>query len=190
MRTSWQTPPPAPVLVLGLGNVLLGDDGVGPALVERVRELFSGMEEVDCMDGGTQGLALLGHLAGREALIILDALAAGKAPGEVSVLAKSELLGVGALRSTTAHESNAGELLEAAHLLGDAGCLCCIRQSARPAVHYVHHLRPLKRSASTSTPPPSNNNVPMLPVTPRVPAVVNKEVACPELAGVWISTCP
>jgi len=119
MQNLWPALDPAPVLVLGLGNVLLGDDGVGPVLLDRVRESFSGVEEVECLDGGTQGLALLGRLAGRKTLVLLDAFSAGKAPGEVSVLAKSELLGVGTLRSTTAHEGNAGELLAAANLLGE-----------------------------------------------------------------------
>ena len=118
MKTSWPAPTLAPVLVLGLGNVLLADDGVGPALLERVRELYCGVAEVECLDGGTQGLALLGRLSGRKTLVLLDAFSAGKAPGEISVLAKPELLGVGALRSTTAHESNAGELPEQVFLVG------------------------------------------------------------------------
>ena len=108
-----------PVLVLGLGNVLLGDDGAGPTLLEQIRETYSGVAEVECIDGGTQGLALLGYLANREALVILDAFSTGKAPGEVSVLNKSEILAFRASRATTAHEGNAGELLAVAELLGD-----------------------------------------------------------------------
>ncbi len=109
----------APVLILGLGNLLLGDDGVGPTLLQQVQRLYLDVEDVDCIDGGTQGLALLGLLEGRRALIVLDAFASGKAPGAVSLLQGEECLNQGMSRSTAAHESNVGELLAAAHLLGE-----------------------------------------------------------------------
>jgi hydrogenase maturation protease len=117
MLTPEQSVPP--VLVLGLGNVLLGDDGLGPVLLREVGELYAGFPTVECIDGGTQGLALLGYLSGREALIILDALADGKTPGAVTILEGSEVLKFRVTRSTTAHEGNAGELLAAAQLLGE-----------------------------------------------------------------------
>ena len=111
---------PAPVLVLGLGNTLLTDDGVGPALVQH----FAGSEDqwngqVEFVDGGTQGLALLGQFAGRRALIILDALVTGAAPGTIHRLTLPELRTVTPVRGASAHEGNAGELLNAAELLGE-----------------------------------------------------------------------
>lgn len=108
-----------PVLVLGVGNILLGDDGVGPALLREVQALYEGVPEVECIDGGTQGMVLLSYLAGRQALIILDAFASGNDPGCVSVLEGPEVLSCGFARSTTAHEGNAGELLAAAQLLDE-----------------------------------------------------------------------
>ena len=110
---------PSPVLVLGLGNLLLGDDGAGLALLEALRrQLGDQGNQVEFLDGGTQGLNLLGCLEGRRTLIILDALALRKKPGSVSVLRADELRELGARRSSTAHEGNAGELLAAAALLG------------------------------------------------------------------------
>jgi len=109
----------SPILVLGLGNVLLGDDGVGPALLREVCGLYAGVSAVECVDGGTQGLALLGYLGGREAVIILDAYAGGRTAGTVSILEGPELLDCAITRSTTAHEGNAGELLAAAQLLDE-----------------------------------------------------------------------
>lgn len=111
---------PAPILVLGLGNMLLSDDGVGPALL---RELASTENrwagEVELLDGGTQGLALLGHLSSRRALIILDAVRKGERPGTVYVLTLPELREVVPGRAGSGHESNAGELLAAAELLDE-----------------------------------------------------------------------
>ncbi len=111
--------PIAPVLVLGLGNILLGDDGVGPRLVRELQALYSAVTAVECIDGGTQGMALLGYFAGRQSLIIVDAFAGGRSPGEISVLDRPTLLECQASRATTAHEGNAGELLAAAQLLDE-----------------------------------------------------------------------
>ena len=109
-----------PILVLGLGNMLLRDDGIGPLLVEQLSHRFAGKaSQVEFLDGGTQGLALMGHIADRRALVILDALATGQKPGTVSVLAGLEALAFPAHRATTAHESNASELLATAAMLGD-----------------------------------------------------------------------
>jgi hydrogenase maturation protease len=109
-----------PILVLGLGNMLLSDDGVGPVLLERLADSenrWSG--QVEFLDGGTQGLALLGHLSGRRALIIVDALKTGAAPGTVHRLTLPELREVSPGRANSGHESNAGELLAAAQLLDE-----------------------------------------------------------------------
>ena len=112
--------PPPPVLILGLGNLLLSDDGVGPAILAELRRTYGNDDGcVEFLDGGTQGLNLLGCLGGRQALIILDALQLGKGPGTVSVLRSHEAQELPARRSTTAHEGNAGELLAAAALLGE-----------------------------------------------------------------------
>jgi len=111
---------PTPILVLGLGNMLLSDDGVGPALLEQLANSEGRWRgQVEFLDGGTQGLALLGHLSGRRALIIVDALKTGAPPGTVHRLTLPELREVSPGRASSGHESNAGELLAAAQLLDE-----------------------------------------------------------------------
>ncbi len=107
----------APVLVLGLGNLLMRDDGVGLTMLERLRERWSPDPRIEFVDGGTQGLALLGRITSREALLVLDAIELGAAPGTVHRI--DEPFGVAPPRATSAHEANAGELLRAALLLGE-----------------------------------------------------------------------
>ena len=72
------------ILVAGVGNVLRGDDGFGPAVVERLERLPAGVEVVET---GIGGIALLQELmAGCDGLVLVDALDHGEAPGTVFVL--------------------------------------------------------------------------------------------------------
>jgi len=76
-------PATAPALVLGIGNLLLGDEGVGIRVVENLTARYALPSEVEALDGGTMGMALLPYLAGRRLLILLDAVRTGAAPGTV-----------------------------------------------------------------------------------------------------------
>jgi hydrogenase maturation protease len=109
----------APILVLGLGNLLLGDDGLGlELLAEMSKNAVLWGNQVAFVDGGTQGMMLLEEVSGRPAVLILDAVDRGAAPGTVHALRNSGVTECRVSRSTTAHEGNAGELLAAAALLG------------------------------------------------------------------------
>lgn len=112
-------PARAPVLVLGLGNLLLTDDAAGLHMEAALAAEWSGSGEVEFVDGGTQGLALLHYLADRRAVLLLDAVGLGAEPGSVHVLRGPAIEGLRAQRATTAHEGNALELLATARLLGD-----------------------------------------------------------------------
>ena len=68
-------------IVLGLGNTLRGDDGVGPAVIEWL-EQQSLPDSVETIDGGTSGLDIVSILMGRERAIIVDAANVGRAPGQ------------------------------------------------------------------------------------------------------------
>jgi hydrogenase maturation protease len=69
------------ILVAGVGNVLRGDDGFGPAVAARLRDLPQGAEVVET---GIGGIALLQELmAGCDGLILLDAVDRGEPPGTV-----------------------------------------------------------------------------------------------------------
>jgi hydrogenase maturation protease len=118
--------PMAPILVLGLGNILLHDDGLGPNLLGELGKHYQHNENLEFMDGGTQGLALLGRIEARRALVILDAVATGHEPGSVCVLEGQEVIRFAMNRASSAHEGNAGELLATAAFLGELPDKCYI----------------------------------------------------------------
>jgi hydrogenase maturation protease len=105
------------ILVLGLGNQLLRDDGVGLELLRRLESRFGSDPSLEFVDGGTLGIALLPYLERRRAIVILDAVALGAAPGSIHVLDDPSI--ASAPRGVGAHGGNASELLAVADLLGD-----------------------------------------------------------------------
>ncbi len=110
----------APVLLLGLGNPLMSDDGAGQELLSRLSSYSSEWgREVEFIDGGTQGLALLGTFEGRKAVVFLDAIRLGDKPGAVHLLTGDEVARMGRRAATTAHEGSAPQILAALQLLGE-----------------------------------------------------------------------
>jgi hydrogenase maturation protease len=71
------------ILIAGVGNVLLQDDGFGPHAIAGLQSEYEIGEEVELLDLGTPGLDFVDYLVGRDLLIIIDALAFGGEPGEV-----------------------------------------------------------------------------------------------------------
>ncbi len=76
------------ILVVGIGSTILGDDGVGvhAARVVRDRMMAVSQIDVDVVELGTAGLALLDLVEGYDQLIVLDAIVTGAAPGTVHLL--------------------------------------------------------------------------------------------------------
>jgi hydrogenase maturation protease len=77
-------------VVLGIGNVLLGDEAVGVRAVEALQACAL-PPEIELVDGGTCGMELLDVLADADLLLVVDAVLAGKAPGELVRLAGDEV---------------------------------------------------------------------------------------------------
>jgi hydrogenase maturation protease len=69
--------------VLGLGNVLMGDEGIGVHVV-RALEQHPLPDNVECLDGGTGGFILLEPLQSADRIILIDAAADGNPPGTVT----------------------------------------------------------------------------------------------------------
>ncbi len=108
-----------PILVLGIGNPLLSDDGVGLQLLENISKKSNQFsDKIEFMDGGTQGIALLGRIADRKAILFLDAVARGEAPGTVHELTGDEILNYKS-ENNSAHESGVPAILQTAMLTGD-----------------------------------------------------------------------
>jgi len=63
------------VAVVGIGNVLLGDDGFGPTVIGMLAAQWEFPQEVELIDAGTPGLDLAARLCGREAVVFVDAVA-------------------------------------------------------------------------------------------------------------------
>lgn len=104
-------------LVLGIGNILLHDDGAGVWIAEKLRREFRFPESVAIIEGGTLGLDLLPRLDGVERLLIVDVVRHGRAPGELVRLEGREvpaMLG----QKISPHQVGVQDLLAAAQLMG------------------------------------------------------------------------
>jgi hydrogenase maturation protease len=80
-----------PVLILGIGNILLRDEGVGVHVVKALAD-HALPAEVELVDGGTAGADLVDLLADRRKVIVIDAIEAGVAPGTILRLTPADLL--------------------------------------------------------------------------------------------------
>jgi len=102
-------------LVLGVGNLLMGDEGIG---VDAIRYLENGgfADRAILVDGGTGGFHLLGLFQDYATIILIDATADGQPPGTVSRLRPR--FAIDFPTSLTAHDIGLKDLIEAAALLG------------------------------------------------------------------------
>lgn len=93
-----------PVRVLGLGNVLVGDDAFGPFVVRHLLAEYEAPEGVEIHDIGTPGLDLAPHIAGCDTVIIVDSIAYAGEPGEVRLYRKDALLARGPTPRSNPHQ--------------------------------------------------------------------------------------
>jgi hydrogenase maturation protease len=105
-----------PLLVLGLGNVLLEDDGVGGAAVSLLLDRYRAPAGVEVLDGGTLGLSLLPYLESAAAAILVDAVGADAAPGSIVRLDGDDVAPAVATRLSP-HQVGVSDLLDGARWL-------------------------------------------------------------------------
>lgn len=82
----------AHILVLGLGNILLQDEGVGVHIVRKLENDYRFDPHIDIVDGGTMGMDLIPYFDHRKRVIIIDVVNFGKMPGYVQKLKDHEIL--------------------------------------------------------------------------------------------------
>lgn len=105
-------------LIAGIGNVLLGDDGVGPYLIRLLEARYTLGENVEVVDLGTPALDLTHQIAGRHALILVDSVASDDPPGTILLYRKSDLLREAPAQRLDPHSPALSECLQMAEMLG------------------------------------------------------------------------
>ncbi|NTU41903.1 MAG: HyaD/HybD family hydrogenase maturation endopeptidase [Nitrospirales bacterium] len=105
------------IAVIGLGNILLTDEGIGVHTLNALQERYSFSPEVELIDGGTMGLDLLPFLEGRDKVLIIDAVDFGKEPGFTGMV-RGEAIPSVLNSKISVHHLNLGDVLFSAKVMG------------------------------------------------------------------------
>lgn len=103
------------ILVLGIGNILMGDEGVGSHVAQFLQN-YNLPEEIDCIDGGTGGFHLLEYIQNARKVFIIDATNDGHKSGTISCI--EPRYSKDYPKSLTAHDIGLKDLIDAFYLLG------------------------------------------------------------------------
>ena len=106
------------VLVIGVGNPLMSDDGVGQRLLEALATRATPDDRVEFLDAGTLGFMLLPRVEQCDALLALDAASVGGAPGELRIFEGEDFDAFVRRPRCSVHELGLHDLLDAARLMG------------------------------------------------------------------------
>jgi hydrogenase maturation protease len=104
--------------VIGLGNVLMGDDAFGPWVVQTLLAEYEFPDGVSVEDLGTPGLDLVPYLTGLEALVLLDTVRSGAAPGALRLYRRDEILRHPPQARLSPHDPGVKEALLTAEFAG------------------------------------------------------------------------
>jgi len=109
-----------PVVVLGLGNPLMGDEGIGVYLIERLAGSAADYPSVDFLDAGTGGLSVLHHIEGRRKAILIDCAFMDEEPGTIRRFTPEEVRSRKVLAHQSLHEADLMRVIEIARQLEQA----------------------------------------------------------------------
>lgn len=106
------------VLILGIGNVLWADEGFGVRCVETLVEQWRFDENVQILDGGTQGLYLLPFLEDADILVVFDAVDYGLEPGTMKIVEGDEVPRFMGAKKMSLHQTGFQDVIATAQLMG------------------------------------------------------------------------
>jgi hydrogenase maturation protease len=113
------------IALIGLGNILLRDEGVGVHAANTIKQRYTFSPEVEIIDGGTMGLDLLPIFEGRDKVLIVDAVDFGKEPGHIGIIENDDIPSV--LNSKlSVHHINLSDVLFAAKLIDISPSEMCL----------------------------------------------------------------
>jgi len=104
------------VTIIGIGNILLQDEGVGVHALNRLMEGYELPDSVNLIDGGTMGLDLLPFVEGSERILFIDAVDFRKEPGSIGIIEDEELPAI-VRTKVSPHQIGLSDLLSVLKLL-------------------------------------------------------------------------
>lgn len=138
-------PSRCPILVLGMGNILLEDEGLGVRALEALGQRYEIPDSVELLDGGTTGMGLLDDISGRECLIVLDAVQTGDPPGAQVRLSGDDVPVYFGLR-VTPHQLGLADVLATLALSGDSPSTVTVLGLVPESLEMSLELSPLIQS--------------------------------------------
>lgn len=106
-------------IVLGLGNPLMSDEGVGIKIIERFISASADFPEADFIDAGTGGMTLLHYISDRKKAVIVDCAMMDLQPGDIKRFTYEQVKSVKKLAHLSLHEADILKVIELAKRLGD-----------------------------------------------------------------------
>jgi len=107
------------ILLLGIGNVLWADEGFGVRVIERLQKSYRFPDQVNVMDGGTQGVYLVEHVQAADVLIVFDAIDYGLPPGTLKRIENDDVPNFLGAKKMSLHQTGFQEVLAMAQMLGN-----------------------------------------------------------------------
>ncbi len=129
------------ILVMGIGNPLMTDEGVGVRVAELLMSGYEFPDSVEVVDAGTMGLGIMNLFRDRDLVIVVDAIDnTGHPPGTVVLLSPEDLAPNQIMHSL--HDTKFADVLEAARLTGIEPAAVCIGIQVGSLEQWVTELTP------------------------------------------------
>jgi hydrogenase maturation protease len=107
-----------PVIVIGLGNTLMSDEGVGVRLVQQLFDFADRFPDVDFVDAGTGGVSIVHLIKGKDKAIFIDCARMGEEPGVIRKFTPQEIKSTRVLAYQSLHEADLIKIIDLAGQLG------------------------------------------------------------------------
>jgi hydrogenase maturation protease len=107
------------IVVLGLGNILMSDEGIGVYIVERLQKQAAEFPNADFIDAGTGGMNILHLIANRRKAVIIDCAVIGLAPGDIKRFIPEDVSSVKKVSHFSLHDVDILKVLEISKQIGE-----------------------------------------------------------------------